>query len=149
MCDYCDCRSHPEIAALSNDHEQMSSLLGRIRTAVGAGDRGAADRAVTAVHDLLHGHATREELGVFAELRTQVDGSYVDMFEQDHATLHDLLDRTTGEDWAPAASALANELGGHILREESDLFPAAHQLLTPDQWAHIADRQRLATRRSS
>ena len=27
MCDYCDCRSHPEIADLSIEHEQLTSLL--------------------------------------------------------------------------------------------------------------------------
>jgi hypothetical protein len=29
-------------------------------------------------------------------------------------------------------------LEDHILREESDLFPAAHQLLGSDAWATIA-----------
>ena len=74
MCDYCDCRSHPEIAALSADHEVLLALLADLRRATDAGD------------------AERAEMPLGA-----------------------LLD-------------------DHVAREESDLFPAARQLLAPGQW---------------
>ena len=145
MCDYCDCRSHTEIAELSAEHEELTSLLGHLRVAVQANDRAEAGRLVTAMHNRLPGHAAREERGVFPELRTQVGADYVAMFEEDHASIHDLLDQAAGEAWAAASVELADRLADHILREESDLFPAAHQLLTSDQWSHI-DEQRTQTR---
>jgi DUF438 domain-containing protein len=63
------------------------------------------------------------------------------MFEQDHAVIHDLLARATGDEWVSASAELAARLHDHILREETDLFPAAHQLLTSDQWSRIDDQR--------
>lgn len=137
MCDYCDCRSHREISDLSGEHDEMAHLLGSLGAAVRANDRPQADVAVTALHGLLHGHATREEQGVFAELRAEVEDGYVAMFEHDHVEIHELLERAAGDEWASAAVELASRLHDHILREESDLFPAAHQLLSADQWSRI------------
>lgn len=137
MCDYCDCRSHREIAELSGEHEEMAHLLGPLEAAVRANDRSEAGVAVTALHRLLHGHATREEQGVFAELRAQVEDGYVAMFEHDHVVIHELLERASGDEWASASVELASRLHDHILREESDLFPAAHQLLSAEQWSRI------------
>ncbi len=145
MCDYCDCRSHREIAELSADHEELTRLIGRLRAAIEADDRPAAGVVVAAMGHRLHPHAHREEGGVFAELRCHVGDGYVDMFEQDHVLIHDLLHRAAGDEWRPASVELAAVLGEHILREESDLFPSAHQLLDPDQWSHI-DEQRIESR---
>ena len=137
MCDYCDCRSHPEIAELSAEHDELTTLIGHLRAAVRANDRAAVGAVVAAVHDRLPGHATREEQGVFAELRSQVGDEYVATFEQDHVRIHDLLDRARGDEWASASVELAAQLHDHILREETDLYPAAHQLLSSDQWSRI------------
>jgi iron-sulfur cluster repair protein YtfE (RIC family) len=145
MCEYCDCRSHTEITELSADHEELSRLVGHLRAAVRANDRAEAGRLVAAMHERLSGHAAREERGVFPELRTQVGADYVAMFEEDHASIHDLLDRAAGDAWAWASIELGDRLSDHILREESDLFPAAHQLLTSDQWSRL-DGQRTQTR---
>jgi hypothetical protein len=81
MCDYCNCRSHPEIA--------------------------------------------------------EVGAAYIGRLEADHAAIHRLLGALAGPGWAVAALELIALLRDHVLREESDLFPAAHQLLRPDQWAAI------------
>lgn len=143
MCDYCDCRSHPEIAALSDEHDRLLSSLGELRAAV-ASDDGARVTAITeTVHGLLHVHASREEAGVLTELRDQVGAGYVAMFEDDHHAIHRLLEAIRSEDWRTAADEFAVRLHEHIWREESDLFPAAHQLLRPDQWTRIDTDQPL------
>jgi hemerythrin-like domain-containing protein len=135
MCDYCDCRSHPPIAALSEDHEHLLHLLTELDRAI-HDDRPALARAVIhQLHEQLHAHAAREERGVFAELRRVVlDPGYVEMFQHDHEELHQLLDDTEGDGWRDAAASLIRVLRRHILREETDLFPAAHQMLEPAQW---------------
>jgi hemerythrin-like domain-containing protein len=135
VCDYCDCRSHPQIAALSADHEVILHVLVSLRRAVDGGDVDTARAMLTTLAELLDRHARREEGGVFMQLRrADVDGEYVDRFELEHDELDRLLGECAGPGWRQPALQLAALLGDHIAREESDLFPAAHQLLRPDQW---------------
>lgn len=75
----------------------------------------------TQLRVLLERHTRREEQGVFRALRDVGAGDYVDRFDRDHAVVESLLD----------------ELEGHIAVEESDLFPAARQLLGPADWDEV------------
>ncbi|MGD9997529.1 MAG: hemerythrin domain-containing protein [Ilumatobacteraceae bacterium] len=135
MCDYCDCRSHSEIASLSDDHETFGHMLDQLMRAVETDDRHAAAAVAAELHPLLDGHAAREERGVFTQLRhAHVSDGYVARFERDHQAVHALLDDRDERGWHERARELIHVLGDHIAREESDLFPAAHQLLTPAQW---------------
>lgn len=141
MCDYCDCRSHPEIAELSADHDRLAALLTRLEQAVAAADAGDAAAVAASLHRILEPHAAREEDGVFFELTREVGPDYVARFEADHELIHRLVAEASGRGPAPAWRAAAVELVAtlrdHILREETDLFPAAHQLLSPAQWEAI------------
>jgi len=134
VCDYCGCRSEPEIAALSADHEHMLSLTARLRRAHAAGE--PLSELAGGLADLLGPHARREEVGVFAALLEEgIDSTYVERFEQEHENLEALTTR----DISPGqALQLVELLEGHIFREETDLFPAAHQLLGSDAWTMIA-----------
>ena len=135
MCDYCDCRSHPQIASLSVDHEQILALLVGLRKAIDGADAEPARPLIARLHDLLDRHAELEDRGVFTELRrADIDSDYVAMFELDHDEIHRLLDESAAGEWQQPARDLIRLLAEHIAREESDLFPAAHQLLRPDQW---------------
>jgi hemerythrin-like domain-containing protein len=90
------------------------------------------------LHQLLHGHTVREEVGVFTQLRNaDVDDRYVARFQADHDDVRLLLS-AGDEDWRPTVANLVNLLNEHIEREETDLFPAAHQLLTPARWADVS-----------
>ena len=138
MCDYCDCRSHPEIAALSDDHHRLLPLLHDLGRTADVDDAAAAADIIGELDAILRAHAVREERGVFAELRaTAVDAEYLDRFEHDHHRIHALLDGFSAIGWQHAARDLVALLRAHILREETDLFPAAHQLLSPTQWDEI------------
>ena len=134
MCDYCGCRSEPEIAALSADHERMLVLTAGLRRAQAAGV--AAPELVAELTGMLGPHARREEGGVFAALVAEgVDTEYVLRFEHEHEMLEDLL---ASADAPHHMMQIVDLLEDHILREESDLFPAAHQMLDSDTWATIA-----------
>lgn len=138
MCDYCGCRSHHEIASLSADHEILLGLLCELEHAVDATDAPRASIVVAELHGLLDGHASREERGVFSELRRAgVDESYVGMFEADHEQIHALVASCESADWQRPSRDLIRLLSEHIGREESDLFPVAHQMLSPRQWDAI------------
>lgn len=134
MCDYCDCRSHREIADLSADHEHLLGQLRELSLAVAAGDRTEAARLMDHLHGVLHDHAHREELGVFGQLRGHAGSQYIELFESDHRALHELVADVSSGDWALRATGLVDSLSAHIAREESDLFPAAHQMLSPADW---------------
>lgn len=144
MCDYCDCRSREQIAVLSGDHDVLLELLGSLDTAVATNDERTGRQLLADLHDLLHAHGAREEHGVFTQLRQVVaDDSYVAMFEEDHEHLHRLLDVGGNVDWRGPAIELIDVLREHILREETDLFPAAHQMLDHEHWRAV-DRAVLA-----
>jgi hemerythrin-like domain-containing protein len=134
VCDYCGCRSEPEIAALSADHERMLALTAGLRRVLAADV--PATELVDELADMLGPHAQREERGVFAALVAEgIDPAYVMRFEHEHDTLEELL---AGAERRQQMLRIVDLLEDHILREESDLFPAAHQLLGSDAWATIA-----------
>ena len=110
-----------------------SANAARLRRAHEAGD--TAPELVAELTGMLEPHARREERGVFAALIAEgIDADYVARFELDHSTLEELLARGDANDMM----RLVELLEDHILREESDLFPAAHQLLGSVAWATIA-----------
>ena len=139
MCDYCGCRSNPEIASLSDDHIRFLELVEALEQAVDGRDADAGRALMRQLHDELHVHDGREERGIFVQLREIVpDGGYVDVFAREHVELHHLLEEAEGDGWREAARHATEMLRDHILREESDLFPAAYQMLSPAQWGAVA-----------
>ncbi len=135
MCDYCGCREHDAIAALSIEHETLLGMLTEMERHADNHSSADARPLLGRLHDLLSPHALREEHGVFTELeQAGVGHLYITMFEADHQQIHALLARTETANWEPAVRELVRTLRDHIAREESDLFPAAHQLLVPSQW---------------
>jgi hypothetical protein len=89
MCDYCDCRSHPAVASLSADHEQLLDVLFRLQRAMAGDDATTARALVGDVRDLLDRHAAREECGVFRQLTAaDVDSDYMHSFHADHERIH-------------------------------------------------------------
>lgn len=135
MCDYCGCRSEPEIAALSADHERMLTLTSGLRRAHAAGI--PAPQLYAELTAMLGPHARREERGLYAALAAEVvDPEYVAMFEHDHDELDRLVTRADADQHILQITVL---LERHILREESDLFPAAYQMVGSQAWATIAE----------
>lgn len=135
MCDYCGCRSEPEIAALSTDHEHMLTLTAGLRRAHEAGI--PMPQLLAELTAMLGPHSRREERGLYAALAAEVtDPDYVAMFEHDHHELDALVMRADADQHTLQITALLEE---HFLREETDLFPAAHQMLGSQAWATIAE----------
>ena len=90
----------------------------------------------------VHVHSTGADRPIFAELRAaDVAAAYVGQFEDEHERIHGLVAGCLGAGWRDPARALDLLLRAHIGREETDLFPAAHQMLCPAQWEQI-DRRR-------
>jgi hemerythrin-like domain-containing protein len=121
-----------EIDGLIDEHRDLMTIMAKLRPAVGEPDTnvdGILDQLETA---LAH-HTEREETGLFHTLRqVEVGPEYMGLFEHDHGHLVELIesarrDRHTVDD-------LIKSFEAHMLREENDMFPAAEQLLGPDDW---------------
>lgn len=138
MCHDCGCRSYPVIDALSDEHEQINSLAGRLRRAVNSG----ADPApvLAKLVPLINRHTTAEERGLFAELRGDPQLSVaIDELCAEHLHLHQVFaDATAGTAAKSVVLAAIDTLRRHIDREEHGIFPAAVILLDADGWERLS-----------
>ncbi len=131
MCDYCDCRRIPEIATLGKQHETIVDLGDELLRAVKAGSPDIGE-AVERLRRALDPHVTREESGVFTQARIAgLGGYYVDELEDQHREFEEFL---AGDFDAASLEQFLDDLHRHIAIEEYDLFPAASQVLSHQQW---------------
>ena len=131
MCDYCGCRTRPLLARLGIDHARIQGLSTAIRHDMGV------DTALATLAELLAAHSATEEAGLYPELAAA--GIATDDLYADHAAVDALVAAARAGDAAALTElegALAR-LDAHIQREEYDLFPAAHQLLSDAAWDRI------------
>ncbi|MEU5942578.1 hemerythrin domain-containing protein [Micromonospora sp. NPDC047548] len=138
MCHDCGCRSYPIIDALSDEHEQINSLAGRLRRAVIAG----ADPApvLAKLVPLINRHTAAEERGLFAGLRGDPQLSVaIDELCAEHLHLHQVLaDAAAGTAAKSVVLVAIDTLRRHIDKEEYGIFPAAAILLDADGWERLA-----------
>lgn len=131
MCDYCDCRRVPEIATLGQQHERIEELSDQLLAAVKAGSADVP-AALERLRRALDPHVAREEAGIFTQARVAGLGSfYVDDLEEEHREFAEFL---AGDFDAESLEKFLEELHRHIAIEEYDLFPAASQVLSHEQW---------------
>lgn len=137
MCSYCGCESEAVIAGLMADHEMVGVLA---HQATSAHERGDTDEAVVTsarIAALFDAHGEEEETGLFAELKAQgLALDAVARLEADHHRIGVGLGLLAAGDTAALPQVLA-ELLDHAEREDTDLFPAALQLLPDECWARI------------
>lgn len=136
MCDYCDCRRIPEISDLGAEHERIEDLADEVLRFLKDGDPRAGETFVRLQGELT-AHVAREERGVFVQARSAGLGpEYVEDLEDDHRRFSAVLAARADLSLADVET-LFDDLHRHIAIEEYDLFPAAAQVLTSDQWEQI------------
>lgn len=138
MCDYCDCRTRPLLARLGEDHGRILALVGTIERLAATGATAAdAHQPLAELAELLVPHSAAEEEGFYVELAHEGIDTEGLSADHDHVdgTLRDAA-RGDATAWAVIPQALM-ALRDHIRREEYDLFPAAHQLLSSEAWDRI------------
>ena len=137
MCDYCDCRSRPLLEDLGRQHELINAAVSRLRACMSSGDLDAVRSVAAELASALAPHSTTEEDTLYPELARA--GIPDDDLRREHRSVDDAIraaidDPVVNEEDLRAA---LDELQGHIHREEYDLFPAAHQLLSDQAWERI------------
>jgi hemerythrin-like domain-containing protein len=124
-----------EIDGLIDEHRDLMTIMVKLRHAVSDADSNV-DEILDQLETALAHHTEREETGLFHTLHeVDVGPEYMGLFEHDHGHLVDLIesarrDRLTVDD-------LIKSFEAHMLREENDMFPAAEQLLGPDDWKAV------------
>ena len=138
MCDYCGCRSRPLIARLGHDHDMLRSLVRALRRTLDGDPAGVAAMVAPAGHlaAMLEDHSALEEGGLYVELDRA--GISPDQLLDEHATVDaSVRAAADGHGDAVALRKALQTLDDHITREEYDLFPGAHQLLTDEAWDRL------------
>jgi hypothetical protein len=142
VCDYCDCRTLPPIAALSADHEILASIGSRVRDALARGDIETARQSFGTLVARLREHTATEERGLFAALRADpAMHEPVARLEADHARLGDAVGSLGADDdaWARDVTRVLDDLAAHIWVEEYDVFPASIVGVSAADWDRLAD----------
>ncbi len=142
VCDYCGCRSRSEIAELSVEHERVLSLVDALRHLdASAPASRSGGQLIDELASLLARHTAREETGVFAMLATFPEyAAYRQRFLDDHARIDTLADAASAD--RGVLADLLDLLESHVFAEETDLYPAIHQLFSPTDWDHVDDAVR-------
>ena len=137
MCSYCGCESEAVVAELMAEHETVGVLVRRATAALAAGDQEAAVQTCADIAVLFDAHADKEEAGLLGELGAEgLATDVVTGLEEDHRRIEVGLALLAAGDTSHLGRVLA-DLVDHAEREDSDLFPAALQLLPDDAWTRI------------
>lgn len=140
MCEHCGCREVESIRELRDEHDALSGQAFHVRHALASGDRGAARVLLDELVSHLVQHVTREELGMFAALRSQGEfAAEVAALEGEHRAMDAVVAGLDpeGPDFVARVTALLDDLDAHIEREDLGIFPVAVVTLGATGWATV------------
>lgn len=119
-----------------DEHLELINRTGDLRHACAANDLAAAGSAADRLDALLTPHATAEESGLFAVLRTKDEfTATIDRLIGEHRRLDELLAAVRTD--LSAFADFEMLLRGHFDREENGLFPASAIELADGEWEQV------------
>lgn len=136
MCEYCGCLSLRAVEELTDEHDELLSLVRDATVAVAAADAERAADAVVAMLRVLGPHTAVEEEALFPAMARE-HAEHVDALHQEHLRIEQgLVAVTAGRapDWRETLLAALHLLREHIKKEQDGLFPAALTTLSSDDW---------------
>lgn len=138
MCSYCGCEAESIISDLMEDHAVIADLGYRVNRALDADRLEEARRLASQVDQLFARHSSKEESGLFAQLRAAGDAlDEVDRLEAEHRYLRSGLSDPGVVDAPDRLRQLLGDLARHAEIEETDLFPFAIQQLPDAAWEEL------------
>ena len=127
--------ANTEIDGLIDEYRELLSIGASLRRASGQ-PNSEIDGLLDQLKMRLAHHTEREEAGLFQTLReVEVPPEYMGLFEHDHGHLVELIESAKRD--RHGVDELLRSLEAHMVREETDMFPAAEQLLGPADWDTI------------
>lgn len=143
MCDWCGCDKIRTVAELTEEHDQVISLIGDVLKAISSNEIDVVAEVVRHMIDILAPHTEVEEDGLFPAMAEHFPGNVarlVDEHRHIETVLNEALNGTPSDpSWPKRLSDILTLLRLHIIREENDLFPSAQQFLDPEQWVVIEE----------
>jgi hemerythrin superfamily protein len=133
---------------IKQDHREVRRLLQQLREAQGSRDQCA--QLFTHLRDELERHAHAEEQVFYPALQgVEATQEMMEEAREDHqlvaALLQELATTPPGSaEWDERLQILEENVQEHVEEEESDIFDAARQLLSPEEATEFAERWQTA-----
>jgi Hemerythrin HHE cation binding domain len=141
VCEYCGCQQITTIAELYREHDDVAAQVGLIRSALAAERLEDVVASCLQILAILGPHTVVEEDGLFPEM---TDGfpDHIGVLRSEHREIEKVLGEAADgppddPTWPGRLLDILRLLGGHILKEQDGVFPAALIALDPDQWERI------------
>lgn len=150
MCEYCGCQALSAIADLTREHDDIVTLISRVRSAHVTGDHAATARLARQIAAVLGPHTAVEEQGLFPPLAAEFPDHVAKLIAQ-HRYIDGVLGEAAAEvpadsTWPARLMDALHVLREHILAEQDAAFPAALASLGTADWEAIeAVRARVGT----
>ena len=141
MCTYCGCQSLTAIKELTEEHDTVVDLAGRVTLAHRAGDIALMAELARRISAVLAPHNEVEEHAFFPPMAAEFP-DYIATLEDEHRLIHDVLEQAAGgvpadPGWPAALVDTLALLREHILKEQDGLFPMSLTILSPEQWDEL------------
>lgn len=133
---------------IKKDHEEVAGLFKQLRDAKGSRQR--CEQLFTQLKEVLELHSHAEEQVFYPALQeAEVTQEMLEEALEDHQLVAELLEElaTTpkgGAEWDERIEILEENVQEHVEEEESDIFDAARQLLSPGDATELAARWQTA-----
>lgn len=139
MCEFCGCRSNPEIARLGAEHDTIQEIAEDVLAT--ASQDSSPVELLEKLRRAVEPHVLGEEAGVFTQARlVGISQNYwVDDLEDDHRRFAEILSDPSALSSSEIESFL-DDLHRHIAIEEYDLFPALFRTLSDADWTAVERR---------
>lgn len=132
---------------LHEDHEKLKSLLEQLEETgeTGEAEVGRRERLFAALFRELDAHTEAETRYFYSRLKpNDLARAMVVESLDDHKDMQRILGELEAMDkgapeWTRKCRSLREEVEGHILREEQDLFPVAQKVIEEEEAAGIAE----------
>jgi hemerythrin-like domain-containing protein len=141
VCEYCGCQQIATIGELTREHDDVVTLISRLRTFLKDGHHQEAAARCQQILDVLAPHTVVEEEGLFPEMAGEFP-DHIEALRSEHREIEKVLGEAADgypddPTWPDRLQHVLTLLRDHILKEQDGVFPAAAIALDTDQWERI------------
>jgi hemerythrin-like domain-containing protein len=141
MCEYCGCQTVATIDELTREHDEVVTLISRVRDARRDGDITAMAELACRITAVLVPHTQVEEQGLFPAMTLEFP-DHIAALEAEHRRVEAVLAEAArgvpaDPAWPDRLLEVLALLRDHILKEQDGVFPASLATLSTEQWEAV------------